>query len=197
LAEVAVASAVFVVAALGTFSIFLSAYRVAALARYRDQAQAVLRTFADQFERLQVTAPNPATGQTQIRWFFQRCDPPGTGQGLKWDKNNTGLGVTSNTLCDDPGGSAPTTTGAYLSIVIGDGPNAIPATVTRTVRSVYCDPSVLNPHYAENGNFVPITQPDPISTAGMKLVYALFHIEYTVNQQLIKQDLEILRTEDP
>ena len=195
MAEVVVAATVFVVAALGTFSIFLQAYRVAALARYRDQAQAVLRTFADQFERLQVTSTNPVSGQSQIRWFFQRCDPPGTGQGLKWD--STGLGLTSNTLCDDPGYAAPTTTGTALNIFIGEGPNAIPATVTRTVRSVYCDQNPLNPHFAENGNFVQITQPDPISTAGMKLVYALFHIEYTVNQQLVKQDLEILRTEDP
>lgn len=67
--ETMIAAIIFAMAALGIYAMLFRAYQLSALARYRDDARAVLETFADQFERLQaadLVYTNGDTGNTSI-----------------------------------------------------------------------------------------------------------------------------------
>ncbi|MGA3008080.1 MAG: prepilin-type N-terminal cleavage/methylation domain-containing protein, partial [Opitutaceae bacterium] len=55
LMEVMVSAIVLAMTAAGLFSLLFQAYKLSALARYRDDARAVLQTFASQFQAMQAT----------------------------------------------------------------------------------------------------------------------------------------------
>jgi Tfp pilus assembly protein PilE len=121
LVEAMVATTIFAMLTLGVYSALIKSYQIIALARSRDQARAVLRTYADQFMRLQTTEKVGAS--TFNRWLF---NPTGgaTGRGLRWgelsDRNtSTAAPIVSS-----------------IAIVLGHGPQTTPATLTRDVSYV-------------------------------------------------------------
>jgi len=133
LVEVMVAATIVAAAALGIYAMLIKSYQVMALGRCRDQARAVLRTYADQFLRLQTTKnirPNtvpvpgaPGTfvtaGVYTLHLFVPTLAP--TGQGLVWGRLN-----------DDTTG-IPSADVASLPITLGPPGSSTPATLTRNV----------------------------------------------------------------
>jgi len=121
LLEVMIVVALFTMLTLGVFSTLIKSYQIIALARSRDQARAVLRTYADQFMRLQTTEKVGAS--TYNRLLFMPT-VGASGVGLRWgelsDRNN------STTPVDVPS----------IAIVLGSGPQTTPASLTRNVKSV-------------------------------------------------------------
>jgi type II secretory pathway pseudopilin PulG len=185
LVEVMVTAVLLVMAALPIFWILVDSYRLVTLTRYRDNARAVLQTYADQFLRLQTS---DTQGSTMTRPFFTRVDPPGTGVGLLWDNNSTpGLNLTS--LSNETGFQTPATSGASLPIILGGTQttagslpaNGIPAQVTRTVQGI-----------DSNGNIVSGSTSFTAISAG-EMLLGTFTITYTVNNQQITQSLSVLR----
>ncbi|HTB81633.1 MAG TPA: prepilin-type N-terminal cleavage/methylation domain-containing protein [Opitutaceae bacterium] len=55
LLEALIAGTIFAMMATGIYAMLFKSYQLAALCRYRDDARAVLQTFADQFERLDIS----------------------------------------------------------------------------------------------------------------------------------------------
>jgi type II secretory pathway pseudopilin PulG len=124
LVEAMVATTIFTMLTLGVYAALIKSYQIIALARSRDQARAVLRTYADQFMRLQTTEKVGAS--TYNRWLF---NPTGgaTGRGLLW-----GALSDRNTSTDAPIVSS-------IAITLGSGTQTTPATLTRNVS--YVNPS--------------------------------------------------------
>ena len=121
LVEAMVATAVFTLVILGVYSALIQSYKMTALSRYKDEARAVLRTYADQFLRLQTT--EPVSGTDYTRWLFNPATSP-TGQGLVWGDFSDGP-VTD--------GSAAV---SYLTVNLGRTGSQIAARVTREVHYV-------------------------------------------------------------
>ncbi len=115
------ATAIFTMLTLGVYTALIKSYQIIALARCRDQARAVLRTYADQFQRLQTTEKVGAS--TYNRWLF---NPTGgvTGRGLRWGE------------LSDRNTSTAAPTVPYIDITLGSGPQTTPATLTRNVSYV-------------------------------------------------------------
>lgn len=122
LLEVMIAAGAFAMVSLGIITLTTRTYELSAKARVRDNARAILRTYADQFLRLQTTEET-STG-TWNRWLFNIADTP-TGQGLKWGE-----------LSDDIGDVQVEPMGP---IILGSGNVGVPTTITR--RVVYVDPN--------------------------------------------------------
>ena len=112
---------IFTMVTLGVYTILIKSYQMIALSRCRDEARAVLRTYADQFLRLQTT--ERVSGATYNRWLFNPTNAA-TGRGLRWgelsDRN-------TSTAAEDVGN---------IAITLGTGGHATPATLTRDVRYV-------------------------------------------------------------
>ncbi len=125
LVEVMVASVILVMVSMGTLGVILHAYRLTEETRLRDNARGVLRTFGDQFMRLQ-TMTKDADGTNQTRRFFNHTYNTGaTSDGLVWGE-----------LCDKVGGSGST---EPLVVNLRDATGATTtatATVTREVKFV-------------------------------------------------------------
>jgi hypothetical protein len=115
-----IAATIFAMTALGVMQMLQRSYELTALARYHDNGRAVLRTFADQFQRLATT--EKVGGTTYTRWLFNVTPGP-TGKGLVW-------GSLSDAPTSD--GSLPDT----CTVTLGDGAQAITANVTRDVRYI-------------------------------------------------------------
>lgn len=164
LVETLVAATIFMMVTLGVYSMLLKSYQLIALTRVRDDARAVLRTFADQFERLSTT--KEVDGVSRQRWIFLPSNGP-TGRGLVWgalsDEN------TSVNAEDVP----------YLPVVLGGESHQVAATLTRDVR--YID--------ASNGTNVLDRE---IEAAGYMLS-ATFTINYSLSGKDYTQSLTVLR----
>jgi prepilin-type N-terminal cleavage/methylation domain-containing protein len=127
LVEVMVATALLTMVGLGILSVLVGAYRVAAKARYRDQARYVVKSLADQFLTQQ---PADASGNTYP--FFQV-----TQDGLG---NSVPLGTALKWTNSDGTGGSLASDSTYYSIYIGGSTNSpILAKVTRTVTYVAPD----------------------------------------------------------
>jgi Tfp pilus assembly protein PilE len=189
--EVAMAATIFAMSALALFSILIEAYGLVESARYRDAARAVLRTYADQFERLEAT-DKYTDSKVYTRWLFQPAYPSngtGTGAGLsKMDVLSDVPGFT--TPQDNNGGTGKITLGGPQSPATGVVTNGIAATVTRTVELVQFDPTVAT----ANGQIVPFADVGPnYGYSGGTLYLGTFTITYTVNNKLCTQSISVLR----
>jgi type II secretory pathway pseudopilin PulG len=152
LVEVMVATTLLTMVGLGILSVLVGAYRVAAKARYRDQARYVIKSFADQFLTQQ---PADLSGNTYTL-FQVTTDSSGNsaplGTGITWTDSD-------GTVCQ------PSSDGLYLPVQLASNTgNPIPAKVTRKVSYVAGDGSatlIYSPQPAGNlleGDFT-ITYP--------------------------------------
>jgi hypothetical protein len=116
---------------LGILSVLVGSYRVAAKARYRDQARYVIKSYADQF--LTQQAADPAGN---IYNFFQVTVDSGgnsspVGNGLSWT-NTDGT----------PGAISPDPIGMFYYIYLGgNSGKPVKATVTRKISYLATDGS--------------------------------------------------------
>ncbi len=168
LAEVMMSVTIFAMITLGIYQMLIKAYQMSSLTRYRDDARAVILTFADQFMRLQTTAEhgNPLAPPPYTRYLFTVSTVP-TGTGLQW-------GALSDQ--DNMTYVAPTTA---LAVTIGGASNSIPAAVTRTVV----------PLDASTGASSSSTT---YSAAGY-LLLGTFTITYTIYGQTYNQSITVVR----
>ncbi len=190
LGEVMLASIVLVAAGLGIYVILMRAYELVALTRYRDDARAVLQTFASQFQRLQTS--DLKSGTNYDRFFFKTTSFP-TGAGLVWDSTIPpgGANLNLDSLCTEPGfpGNSPITPeNSPLTVHIGGSVNGIDAKVYRSVVQIGGDGSSPS-------------NPLQLTSAGQMLL-ATFTIQYNVyglfgtagtGQRQITQSLSVLR----
>jgi prepilin-type N-terminal cleavage/methylation domain-containing protein len=184
LVEVMMAAVVFVMGAVGLYDILLKSYQLTALARYRDDARAVLRTFADQFERL---GTSDDTTNYRRELFVTSGE---TGRGLKyWDATQG----TVYGLSNEASNASPfANDAAYLEVTLGGAGSPIPARVTREVVAINPGPTTAAT--------TPPTPPGSAFPAGIDPNYAAgnlwlgtFTITYTVSNRLETQRLSVLR----
>lgn len=125
LAEVMVATVLLTLIILGILQCLIGAYRVAAKARYRDQARYVIKSFADQF----LTQDTADSSGNTLTMFKTTVDSNG---------NLTPLGTGLSWINAD-GSTPPVPTGTQpLYVQLGDTAGAtITATVTRQVSYIY------------------------------------------------------------
>jgi Tfp pilus assembly protein PilV len=121
LLEAMLSTTIFTMVTLGVYTILIKSYQMIALSRCRDEARAVLRTYADQFLRLQTT--ERVSGATYNRWLFNPTNGP-SGRGLRWGE------------LSDRNTSTAATEVANIPITLGTGGHATAATLTRDVRYV-------------------------------------------------------------
>jgi prepilin-type N-terminal cleavage/methylation domain-containing protein len=184
LVEVMMAAVVFVMAAVGLYDILLKAYQVSTLARYRDDARAVLRTYADQFERLG-TSDDATNYRREL--FVTSAE---TGRGLRhWDATQS----TVYGLSNEPSNASPfANDAAYLEVTLGGANNPILARVTRGVVAINPGPgTVATSPPTPPGSADPLGI-DPNYAAG-NLWLGTFTITYTVSKQLQTQRISVLR----
>ena len=167
LAEAMVASTVFAMIMLGVYAMLIRSYQMAALSRCRDDGRAVIRTFADQFERLQTTDQVPVqTGPTYTRWLFFPEGGP-SGLGLNWGS----LSNANVTTLLPPVAS--------LAINLGDPAHPVAATVTRDVA--YIDDTTGA-----------MSDSQQIKAAGY-LMRGTFTVSFSLNSKNYSQSLTVVR----
>jgi hypothetical protein len=164
LVEAMVATTVFTMVTLGVYSMLIKSYQLAALTRCRDDARGVLRTFADQFERLQTTELVGST--TYNRWLFNPTGGP-SGRGIRW-----------GSLSDDNTSTAAPDV-VSLAITLGGAGHPTPATLTRDVRYVDASTGATSSTQA-------------IQAAGFML-QGTFTINFSRNGKSYSQSLTVLR----
>jgi len=163
--------AVFVMVTLGTYTMLIRAYELSAQARARDEARAVLRTFGDQFERLQTT--DEVGGSVYMRWLFLPTGSP-TGRGLRWGDSSSGQMLLSDWNTSVNASDVPS-----LAVTLGSGSYSIPAQVTREV------------HYVDESTGVDSSSQN-VQAAGY-LLRVTFTIAYKVNNRSYSQSLTVAR----
>jgi hypothetical protein len=145
----------------------VQSYKLEALCRYRDNARAVLRTYVDQFQRLQTTVKHD--DQIYKRWLFMPTDA--SGKGLKsWEE---GLSDDDNYVVVDPP-SEP------LQITLGTGDYALPAQLTREV------------HFIHPGTGA-VSETMTIEATGY-LISGTFRITFTFDGEDHEEEISVLRT---
>jgi len=164
LVETMVAATIFVMVTLGVYTMLMKSYQLIALTRVRDDARAVLRSFADQFERLSTT--EEVDGVSRQRWIFLPSSGP-TGRGLVW-------GALS-----DENTSVNAEDVASLPIVLGGESHRVNATLTRDVR-------YINAASGENAA-------DRTIEAAGYMLSGTFTINYAMNGTSYTQSLTVLR----
>jgi prepilin-type N-terminal cleavage/methylation domain-containing protein len=189
LAEVMIAAGIFVMAAFGLYTILIKAYELNTIARYHDDARAVLQTYADQFQRLQTAVEDPVSHSVYTRELFVPTDP--TGKGLQyWYSSSTGA------LSVEASNATSFANNGSVQVTLGGSTNSVLATVTRQVQSI--DPGShaagthLSGHPNGGENFSLGT--DPLYAAG-KLLLGTFSITYQVSGRTVVQNLSILRAD--
>ncbi len=155
---------VFTLVALGVYTMLIKSYQMIALSRCRDEARAVLRTYADQFQRLQTT--EKISGTTYNRWLFNPTNGP-SGRGLRWGS------------LSDTNTSVAATEVPNIAITLGTGGHATAATLTRDVRYV-------------NATTGATTTSLQIDAAGFMLT-ATFAINYRSSGRAYAQSLTVVR----
>lgn len=164
LVETMVATLLFTMVALGVYGMLIKSYQMSALSRAVDEARGVLRTYADQFQRLQTT--DRVGTATYNRWLFNPTSGP-TGRGLVWGELNNAN--TSVNAADLP----------YLPVTLGGSGHSIAAKLTRDVR--YLD--------AASGN---TTSAQTIEAAGY-LLSGTFTLTFEMNRRTYVQSISIVR----
>jgi hypothetical protein len=186
-----VAAGIFVMAALGLYTILIRSYQLNALARYRDDARGVLRTYADQFLRLQTADKDPISGNIFTRKLFMTTSA-NTGEGFRYWYSTTALG---GSLSNEPGNAASFANGTTgVPVTLGGADNGIPAFVFRMVEAVDPGPLSAGPHvtgHASGGGIFPYPTA-PTYRAG-SLLLGTFTINYHVDGRLYTQSISILR----
>jgi hypothetical protein len=165
-----VATIIFFASILGVYAVLIRSYQMVTLARYRDNARAVLTTFTDQFGRLQTADAAPGGGSI-IRPLFQ---PDTWGA---YTPNSFGL-----SWADAEGDAAIAgSNAAPITVTLGDpGSSPISAQVTRQIQ--YLDPATG----------MTVNTP-PASAAGW-ILQGTFTIQYTVDKHLQTQQLTVARS---
>jgi type II secretory pathway pseudopilin PulG len=176
LVEAMMATVIFTMATIGIYTMLIKSYQMSALARCRDEARAVLRTYADQFLRLETTAeetvpadPSAGTPETKAtfnRWLFNPTSGP-SGRGLVWGALN--LNTTFTPATDVP----------YLDITLGTGSHAVPAKLTRDVGYVTASTG------ATSGS-------QQIGPAGF-IIRATFAVSYSLGGKDYSQSVTVVR----
>jgi type II secretory pathway pseudopilin PulG len=131
LVEVMVATTLLTMVGLGILSVLVGSYRVAAKARYRDQARYVIKSMADQFLTQEVSDVNSHT----YTLFEVTVDSNGNssplGTGLSWTNSDGTFGQVSGDAA-----------GLYFYVnIAGNTGNPVKATVTRKVSYIAADGS--------------------------------------------------------
>jgi type II secretory pathway pseudopilin PulG len=166
LVEVMMSCLIFAMVILGVYMMLIRSYQLAALSRCRDEARAVTRTYADQFERLQTTAI-ASNGGSYTRWLFYP-EGGGSGRGLIWG------GLSDSNVFD-----TPLTAVSNLAISLGESTHPVSATVTRNV-------SYVN---AATGADASV---QTIQAAGY-MMRGTFTVSFTINKKNYAESLTVLR----
>jgi len=169
LVETMMATLVFTMMTLGVYTTLIKSYQLSALNRCKDDARAILRTYADQFQRLETTWKDNAD-VSHDRWLFNSTGAP-TGRGLVAPAE----GLSDQNVFEDlllP--NIP-----YLEISLGGEDHATPAKVTREV------------HYI-NASTGDTSETKNIQAAGYML-RAIFQVKFNINQREYTQRLTVLR----
>lgn len=166
LVEAMIATAVFALGMLGVYMMLVKSYELVKLCRHRDNARAVLMSYADQFQRLRTTQSDGSLG-----FLFQTATTP-TSFGLSWtDASNT----TVSNLTD-------TSDTAGLAITLGDNASSgIPARVFRQVQPVN----------SADGSLV---SGSPTYTAAGYILQATFTVTYTIKNRPMSQSITVARS---
>ena len=175
LVEVMVAAVILVMTSAGIFSLLFKAYELSALARYRDDARAVLQTYAAQFEQM-----NPNYSSSTNTYTLGGTTMPGNG--LQYWDNSSDLALSS--LVYTPSSSPITVTNTnplYL------GGNSIS---TALENSKLATVSYIVTPITQDANHTPLT----FSTSNHQtLLQANFKIVYQVYGRSITQSLTVTR----
>ncbi|MCX6939023.1 MAG: prepilin-type N-terminal cleavage/methylation domain-containing protein [Verrucomicrobia bacterium] len=118
LTEAMIATSVFALCTLGIYQCIIMSYKMTSVARYSDNARAVIRSFADQFQRLSIRDESNAT-----LWLFYPTAGE-TGRGLVWGSLSNV--AESTALTDTP----------YITVPIGPAGHTLDARVSRELQYV-------------------------------------------------------------
>jgi Tfp pilus assembly protein PilV len=162
--EVMIAACLFTMVTLGVYSALIQSYKMAKLSRCRDESRAILRTYVDQFQRLETSVK--VNGKDTRRWLFLPTNGT-TGQGLVWGALN-----------DQPSNNGAAAA-AYLPMTLGNSTSKVNARLTRNVT--YVDPSTGAPD----------TTPGTDSTF---LLQAVFEITFELNGRTHSQRMTVMRS---
>jgi len=166
LVEAMMATMVFTLGMLGVYMMLIKSYELVTFCRHRDNARAVLLSFADQFQRLRTTDSSGTLG-----FLFQTATTP-TSFGLSWTDSNN---VTVSNYTD-------TSDVAGLPVMLGDtASSGIRARVFRTVQ----------PLQMSDGSTV---TGSPTYTAAGYMLQATFTVTYTVKGRPFTQSLTVARS---
>lgn len=185
LVELMISTLLFSIVSLATLSTLLTAYRISATVRYRDQARFVLATACDQFLRASITdSSGPST-----RPFFTVTEvggvPTPTGVGLSWYGDRQTFVITPPTsaplyaLCTS-NGAVGDANGMVFQLA-ANTPVPVSAKLMRLVRAV--DPTT--------GDVIS-GQPTP-TTAGY-LLRGDFTISFQFQNQTFVESNTVLRS---
>ena len=176
-----IAAIILVMFTLGIYGLIIESYNMTARIRYRDDARAVLLTFADQFERLQTTTEVKSMGKSYARWLFNPTPGGPDGAGLRW-----------GALCDEDAfnNPLPSPVPTFLNVTLGDTndmalvgtKNPIIAHVTRAV------------YYVTSTGDASAVQPSTSITAAGWLIVGTFTISYTANGRAEKSSITVTRS---
>lgn len=165
--EVMMAVIVFSLGMLGVYMMLVKSYELVTLCRHRDNARAVLLSYADQFQRLKTT-----DSSENLLFFFQTCATP-TGFGLAWtDSNNNTTNVTTTTEDQAING---------IKITLGD--TASSSVLARVKRQV--QPLNMSTGAVTGG---------AVYTAAGYMLQGTFTITYKVKDRNITQSLTVARS---
>jgi prepilin-type N-terminal cleavage/methylation domain-containing protein len=170
LAEVMMATVVFTMGILGVYAMMLKSYELVTLSRHRDNARAVLLSFADQFLRLQ-TADSGV-----IRGLF--VPHSATGLGLTWT-DTTGAVVNGDLITPWPAAYIPVTLGNSIDNTKG---SQVLARVSREVTLI--DPATG----------IPVAGTTPSYSAAGYMLQATFTITYPISGRTQSQSIIVARS---
>ncbi len=160
------ATMIFTLGMLGVYMMLVKSYEMVTLCRHRDNARAVLLSYADQFQRLKTT-----DASNNLLFFF-RTDPSPTSFGLSW---TDAANVTVSNLTD-------TTDRAGLPITLGDtASSGTPARVFRSVMPInMADGTTLSG--------------SPSYTAAGYMMQGTFTVTYQVKGRTLSQSITVARS---
>lgn len=166
LVESIMAVVVFTMLMMGVYSALIRSYHLSALSRCYDDARAILRSYVDQFQRLQTT--EKVNNVDLDRYLFTPTASP-TGRGL----------VTPTTGLSDETVYINLPEADYLNITLGGEGHEIAAKLTRQVNYV-------------NATTGAITNTKTITAAGSMLT-ATFTISFNLNDKSYTESMTVLR----